>query len=52
MYVPNMIGFENKFVHGNYRLRGGFVESGPFGLFIAYYLVLRAYFLGERNRYS
>jgi hypothetical protein len=52
MYVANIIGFENKFVHGNYRLRGGFVEGGPFGLLVAYYIFLRVYLFGIDKRKS
>jgi hypothetical protein len=46
MYIVSLIGFENNFVYGNYRLRGGFVEGGPFGLFVAYYLILRMNLFG------
>jgi hypothetical protein len=45
-YISCLIGFENNFVYANYRLRGGFAEGGLFGLFVAYYLILRIRLFG------
>jgi O-antigen ligase len=41
MFILRLIGVENPFVYGNNRLRGGYIEGGPFGLFIATYYAYR-----------
>jgi hypothetical protein len=50
MYIAHLIGIKNDFVYGDHRLRGGFVEGGPFGLFVAYYLMLRISLFGIKRK--
>ncbi|KAA6344754.1 hypothetical protein EZS27_007639 [termite gut metagenome] len=41
VFFMSFFQIETLFVYGNHRLRGGFVEGGPFGLFAVFYYVYR-----------
>ena len=47
-WVAAIFGLDSPFVYGSdNRLRGGFVEGGPYGLMVASYLLFRFFLLGK-----
>lgn len=45
-YFLSYLGFNTPFIYGEHRLRGGYVEGGPFGLFAVAYFILRGCLFG------
>jgi hypothetical protein len=41
IFLLSFLGIETSFVYGDHRLRGGYFEGGPFGLFAAFYYMYR-----------
>lgn len=52
IFLLSWIGIESPFIYSGHRLRGGYVEGGPFGLFIGYYLILRYLVFEKFDRYT
>lgn len=50
-YLLSLLGLESKFVYGNNRLRGGYVEGGPFALFYMFYVIFRTIVLGNNKNW-
>ncbi|MFD2826873.1 O-antigen ligase family protein [Leeuwenhoekiella polynyae] len=51
MYVLSFIGVDSPFVYGGGRLRGGYVEGGPFGLFVVFYFIVRNFLFGRNLKW-
>jgi O-Antigen ligase len=45
-WIAAYAGIETPFIDGDHRLRGGYVEGGPFGLFVCFYFLVRCATLG------
>lgn len=45
-WMATYAGVETPFTYADHRLRGGYVEGGPFGLFVCFYFLVRYATLG------
>ena len=51
-FLLSHMGIETPFVCEKKRLRGGYVEGGPFGLFISFYLIMRYLVIKKNDIYT
>lgn len=49
-YLLSFLGLESYFVYDGHRLKGGYVEGGPFALFYLFYITFRTILFGT-NKY-
>jgi hypothetical protein len=49
-FILSFFEFDSPFVYNGHRLRGAYVEGGPFGLFVAFYFLLSLYVLGLNKK--
>ena len=51
-FLLSHMGIETPFVCEKKRLRGGYVEGGPFGLFISFYIIMRYLVIKKNDIYT